>query len=35
MITHEPSVAAYAQRIIYVRDGKIEKEVKNKKEKKG
>ena len=35
MITHEQSVAAYAQRIIYVRDGKIEKEEKNKKEKKG
>jgi len=35
MITHEPSVAAYAQRIIYVKDGKIEKEEKNKKEKKG
>lgn len=31
MITHEPSVAAYAQRIIYVRDGKIEKEEINKK----
>ena len=31
MITHEPSVAAYAQRIIYVRDGKIEKDEKNKK----
>lgn len=24
MITHEPSVAAYAQRIIYMKDGKIE-----------
>jgi len=35
MITHEPSVAAYAQRTIYVKDGKIEKEVANKKEKKG
>jgi len=34
MITHEPSVAAYAQRVIHVRDGKIEKEEKNKKEKK-
>jgi putative ABC transport system ATP-binding protein len=31
MITHEPSVAAYAQRIIYVKDGKIEKEESNKK----
>jgi putative ABC transport system ATP-binding protein len=29
MITHEPSVAAYAQRVIYMKDGKIEK---NKKE---
>lgn len=27
MITHEPSVAAYAQRIIYVKDGKIEKDL--------
>ena len=35
MITHEPSVAAYAQRTIHVRDGKIEKEEKNKSEKKG
>jgi putative ABC transport system ATP-binding protein len=35
MITHEPSVAAYAQRTIHVRDGKIEKEEKNKNEKKG
>ena len=35
MITHEPSVASYAQRIIHVRDGKIEKEEKNKSEKKG
>jgi putative ABC transport system ATP-binding protein len=25
MITHEPSVAAYAQRIIHMKDGKIEK----------
>jgi putative ABC transport system ATP-binding protein len=31
MITHEPSVASYAQRIIYVKDGKIEKEEKNRK----
>lgn len=29
MITHEPSVAAYAQRIIHVKDGKIEKDEKN------
>jgi putative ABC transport system ATP-binding protein len=35
MITHEPSVAAYAQRIIHVRDGKIEQEEKNKSGKKG
>jgi putative ABC transport system ATP-binding protein len=34
MITHEPSVASYAQRIIYVKDGKIEREDKNKKIKK-
>ena len=32
MITHEPSVAAYAQRIIYMKDGAIEKKEKNKKE---
>jgi putative ABC transport system ATP-binding protein len=25
MITHEPSVAAFAQRIIHIKDGKIEK----------
>lgn len=31
MITHEPSVAAYAQRVIHIKDGKIEKETKNKK----
>ena len=29
MITHEPSVAAFAQRIIHVKDGKIEKDEKN------
>jgi putative ABC transport system ATP-binding protein len=29
MITHEPSVAAFAQRVIHVKDGKIEKEEKN------
>ena len=29
IITHEPSIAAYAQRTIYIKDGKIEKEVKN------
>lgn len=27
MITHEPSVAAFAQRIIHVKDGKIEKDL--------
>jgi putative ABC transport system ATP-binding protein len=31
MITHEPSVAAYAQRIIHIKDGKIEKQVKSRK----
>ena len=31
IITHEPSIAAYAQRTIYIKDGKIEKEVKNRK----
>ena len=31
MITHELSVAAYAQRIIYMKDGKIEKEPANQK----
>jgi putative ABC transport system ATP-binding protein len=30
IITHEPSIAAYAQRVIYVKDGKIEKKTKNK-----
>jgi putative ABC transport system ATP-binding protein len=30
IITHEPSIAAYAQRIIHIMDGKIEKETKNK-----
>src|ERR1035437_6610519 len=28
IITHEPSIAAYAQRTIYIKDGKIEKETK-------
>jgi putative ABC transport system ATP-binding protein len=32
VITHEPSVADYAQRIIYLKDGKIEKDEKNRKE---
>jgi putative ABC transport system ATP-binding protein len=31
IITHEPSIAAYAQRTIHIKDGKIEKEVKNRK----
>ncbi|MCL5011544.1 MAG: ABC transporter ATP-binding protein [Candidatus Marsarchaeota archaeon] len=30
LITHEPVVAAYGTRMIYLRDGKVEKEVKNK-----
>ena len=29
LITHEPSIAAFAQRTIYIKDGKIEKLVKN------
>jgi putative ABC transport system ATP-binding protein len=29
IITHEPSIAAYAQRTIHLKDGKIEKETKN------
>jgi ABC-type lipoprotein export system ATPase subunit len=28
IITHEPSIAAYAQRTIHIKDGKIEKETK-------
>jgi putative ABC transport system ATP-binding protein len=31
IITHEPSIAAYAQRTIHIKDGKIEREVKNRK----
>jgi putative ABC transport system ATP-binding protein len=30
LITHEPQVAAYGTRMVYIRDGKIEKDVKNK-----
>ena len=30
IITHEPSIAAYAQRIIHIKDGKIDKETKAK-----
>lgn len=30
MITHEPDIASHAKRIIHVKDGKIEKDVKNK-----
>ncbi len=33
MITHEPEVAEYAKRIIYIRDGKIEKDNQNGKQK--
>jgi putative ABC transport system ATP-binding protein len=29
IITHEPSIAAYAQRTIHIKDGKIERETKN------
>lgn len=29
LITHEPSIAAFSQRIIHIKDGKIEKQVKN------
>jgi ABC-type lipoprotein export system ATPase subunit len=28
MVTHEPDIAEYAERIVYLRDGKIVKEVK-------
>ena len=31
MITHESDIAAYAQRVIHIKDGKIEKITKNKK----
>ncbi|MGH7246218.1 MAG: ABC transporter ATP-binding protein [Candidatus Levyibacteriota bacterium] len=31
MITHEPAIAAYAKRIIHIKDGKIEKETTYKK----
>lgn len=31
IITHEPTIAAFAQRTIHIKDGKIEKETKNKK----
>ncbi len=34
MITHEPSVARWAERVIHIKDGKIEKEQKNGKERK-
>lgn len=34
MITHEPDIAAHAKRVIHVRDGKIVKDEKNKKQKK-
>ena len=29
LITHEPSIAAFSQRTIHIKDGKIEKQVKN------
>ncbi|HUD09355.1 MAG TPA: ABC transporter ATP-binding protein [Patescibacteria group bacterium] len=29
IITHEPSIAAFAQRTVHIKDGKIEKETKN------
>jgi putative ABC transport system ATP-binding protein len=29
IITHEPSIAAFAQRTIHIKDGKIDKETKN------
>lgn len=32
MITHEPDIAAHAKRIISIRDGKLEKDSKNKKQ---
>jgi putative ABC transport system ATP-binding protein len=31
IITHEPSIAAYSQRTIHIKDGKIEREVKSRK----
>jgi putative ABC transport system ATP-binding protein len=34
MITHEPDIAVHAQRIIHVRDGQINKDERNKKQKK-
>lgn len=33
MITHEPDIAAHAKRIIYIRDGRIERDDINKKQK--
>lgn len=29
LITHEPSIASFSQRTIHIKDGKIEKEIKN------
>ncbi|MDO8583433.1 MAG: ABC transporter ATP-binding protein [bacterium] len=34
MITHEPDIAEHAKRIIYIKDGKVFKDVVNKKQKK-
>lgn len=34
MITHEPDIAAHAKRIIHIKDGKLVKDEKNKKQKK-
>ena len=31
LITHEPSIAAFSQRTIHLRDGKIEAEINNRK----
>ncbi len=34
LVTHELSLVSYAQRVIYIRDGRIEKEITNKRPKK-
>ena len=33
LITHEPDIAKFAERTIYIKDGKIEKEIKNRRKK--